>query len=50
MIPLLAPAVQSYGAMGPSRVALAVVPVCAAWSATAYSLGRRQQVNTITAA
>jgi len=35
---------QSHGAMGPSRVALAAVPVCAAWSAVAYSLGRRQQV------
>ena len=39
-----AAAAQSHGAMGPSRVALAAVPVCAAWSAVAYSLGRRQQV------
>lgn len=28
---------------GPSELAMAVVPVTAAWAATAYSLGRRQQ-------
>ena len=35
---------QSYAVMGPSRVALAAIPVCAAWSVVAYSLGRKQQV------
>ena len=33
--------------MGPSGVALAAVPVCAAWSFVAYSLGLRQQVLPI---
>lgn len=28
---------------GPSELAMAVVPVTAAWAAAAYSLGRRQQ-------
>ena len=36
---------QSLDGMSPSRVALAAVPVCVAWSGVAYSLGRRQQVG-----
>jgi hypothetical protein len=39
-----AAASQGLDGMSPARVALAAVPVCAAWSGVAYSLGRRQEV------